>query len=185
MDTDTSMGFWIRLPRVSANKPATRTDLFSGVVPFLGMGFGSGLLPKAPGTFGTVVAVPLAAWAALAGPEIYGLLTVGVVILGVPICGETARRLGTPDHQAIVWDEMAGFMVTMWFVPMTWEHVLVGFVLFRLFDILKPWPIRWIDQHLQGGFGIMMDDVLAGLLAALCLYLMTIAIGLDLFSRAL
>lgn len=166
------MGCWTRWPEPSVNRPATREDLFSGAIPFLGLGFGVGLIPRAPGTFGTLAAVPLAAAAALAGQWVYLLLTLLAVVGGVVICGETARLLDSHDHAAIVWDEIAGFLVTMLFVPVTVATVITGFVLFRFFDILKPWPIGRIDRQVGGGLGIMLDDLIAGLLAALALLLL-------------
>lgn len=92
-------------------------------------------------------------------------------LLGVWVCGYTARALGVHDHSAVVWDEVVGLWITLAAVAPSWPALLIGFVLFRLFDILKPWPIRWLDRHVQGGLGIMIDDVLAGVFAGLCLWL--------------
>jgi phosphatidylglycerophosphatase A len=125
----------------------------------------------APGTAGTLVAVPLFCVAAelpLAG---YLLLTALMFVAGIAICGAAARALGVHDHGGIVWDEITGYFVTMLAVPAHWVWVAVGFVLFRLFDIWKPWPIRWLDRRVSGGLGIMLDDVLAGLYAAALLQL--------------
>ena len=91
--------------------------------------------------------------------------------LGVWICDRTARDLGVHDHPAIVWDEVIGYFVTMITAPPGWVWIVAGFALFRLFDILKPWPIRWIDRHVHGGVGIMLDDVLAGVFAWLSMQL--------------
>jgi len=138
-------------------------------VHLLAFGFGAGLFPLAPGTAGTLVAIPLViATAALGWSAQLAIALLGIA-LGVYICGESARRLGTHDHPAIVWDEISGYMITMLPVPPTWPWLLAGFVLFRLFDILKPWPIREADHSLRGGLGIMLDDVLAGLFAGLIL----------------
>jgi phosphatidylglycerophosphatase A len=93
--------------------------------------------------------------------------TIMAIVAGIWICGESARRLGVHDHPAIVWDEIAGMMITMLAVPDAWWGAPLAFALFRLFDIAKPWPIREIDHGLRGGAGIMLDDVLAGLFAAL------------------
>lgn len=131
----------------------------------LALGFGSGLAPRAPGTAGTLVGV--LAWAALlplAGPA-YLIATAAVVAIGIPICGIAARRLGVHDHPAIVWDEIAGFLVTMIAAPAGVLWVVYGFLAFRLFDVWKPWPIGWLDRRVSGGAGIMVDDVLAGLYA--------------------
>jgi phosphatidylglycerophosphatase A len=86
-------------------------------------------------------------------------------VLGIWICGKTAEDMGVHDDSSIVWDEVAGMLITMLAVPLSWQTVLVGFMLFRFFDILKPWPISYLDKHVHGGFGIMIDDVLAGLFA--------------------
>ncbi|PCH83954.1 MAG: phosphatidylglycerophosphatase A [Piscirickettsiaceae bacterium] len=94
-----------------------------------------------------------------------------ISLLGIWICGKTANDMGVHDHGGIVWDEIAGYLLTMLWVPLTWMNIVLGFVLFRLFDILKPWPINLLDRHVKGGFGIMVDDIIAGLMAALCLFL--------------
>ncbi len=85
--------------------------------------------------------------------------------IGVYLCGYTSRALGEHDHSGIVWDEFVGFWITMIAVPATWQWILAGFVLFRLFDIVKPWPVKVADAKMKGGFGIMFDDVLAALYA--------------------
>lgn len=138
----------------------------------LSLGFGSGLAPFAPGTFGTVAALPLY-WLMSSLPLIsYLMLTVLAFVIGVYLCGYTSRALGVHDHSGIVWDEIVGYMITMIAVPVDPLWMLAGFLLFRFFDIVKPWPIRWADQKLSGGFGIMFDDVLAGIFALLGLHLM-------------
>ena len=93
-------------------------------------------------------------------------------IAGIWICNAATEAIGQPDHGAIVWDEVIGFGITMFMAPAGWVWILVGFVLFRFFDILKPWPIRWFDRRVPGGFGIMIDDVIAGLFALGCLQLL-------------
>jgi phosphatidylglycerophosphatase A len=94
-----------------------------------------------------------------------------VSVIGIWICGNAADKLGEHDFGGIVWDEIAGYLITMWLVPLTWQTIIVGFILFRIFDILKPWPICWLDRYVQGGFGIMIDDVLAGIFAGALLLL--------------
>lgn len=136
----------------------------------LALGFGSGLLPKAPGTWGTVVGVGLYAAIMPFGIEALAVVTLMVTATGFPICGVAARRLGVHDHGAIVWDEIAGVLITLLFVPFDWTWMLVAFVAFRVFDVLKPWPISRLDREVGGGLGIMLDDVLAGLAAGLLLY---------------
>jgi len=138
---------------------------------FLAFGFGSGLAKKAPGTCGTVAAIPIYLLLVLTGLPIYSLLTIIITVVGIWICGQAADKLGEHDFGGIVWDEVAGYLITMWLVPFSWQTALAGFVLFRLFDIVKPWPIIWLDQHVQGGFGIMIDDVLAGIFAGGVLWL--------------
>jgi phosphatidylglycerophosphatase A len=130
---------------------------------FLAFGFGSGLSPIAPGTMGTVVAVPFAVVLGSLPPLLYGMLLLLTFILGVVVCGQVSKRLGTHDHGGIVWDEMVGYWLAVALVPNQWQWLLVAFVLFRLFDIFKPWPIRQFDKKVRGGLGIMIDDVVAGL----------------------
>jgi len=140
-------------------------------VMLLAFGFGSGLSPKAPGTFGTLAAIPF--WWLLQGlpPGWYLGLVIAAALLGFHLCGAAAEKLGVHDHGGIVWDEMVGYWLTMFLAPAGWGWALYGFVLFRLFDIAKPPPIRWADQKVHGGVGIMLDDILAGLFAALVLQL--------------
>lgn len=127
-------------------------------------------MPKAPGTWGTLVAVPLVWWLLPVMPLwAYVALTAAMFLIGVWLCHVTARDLNVHDHPGIVWDEIVGYMITMIAAPTGWQWLLLGFVLFRIFDILKPPPIKQIDKHVHGGFGIMLDDVLAGIFAALCL----------------
>ena len=135
-------------------------------VHFLSLGFGSGLAPKAPGTFGTIAAIPLYLALATTSSEIYISITIALFLIGIYLCQVTATALGVHDHGAIVWDEIVGFLVTMSFVKYSLISVIVGFLLFRLFDILKPWPISWLDKKVQGGLGIMLDDLLAAVFAA-------------------
>ena len=136
----------------------------------LAFGFGSGLSPKAPGTMGTLAAIPL--WWLLAQLPLTSYLIVVLIaaVVGITICGRAADQMGVHDHGGIVWDEFVGFWIAMAALPITWQSVILGFVLFRLFDILKPWPISWLDKKVSGGFGIMIDDVIAGLAAAAVIY---------------
>ena len=140
-------------------------------VHLLALGFGSGLAPIAPGTFGSLVGLALALLALQAGwwPALGAAVLASVA--GVWICGESARRLGVHDHPAIVWDEVAGMMVVMLAAPATWWGAVIAFALFRLFDVWKPWPIREVDHGMRGGAGIMLDDILAALWAVAVLLL--------------
>lgn len=141
-------------------------------VHFLALGFGSGLMPWLPGTFGTIAAVPVyLLLAPLAWPYYLGV-TVLMFVVGVFLCDKTARDAGVHDHPAIVWDEIVGFLITMLAVPQSWPWVLAGFLLFRLFDMVKPWPISLLDRYVKGGFGIMIDDVVAGVFSLLIMQLL-------------
>lgn len=150
-------------PDTSPVKPGA--TCWKNPVHFLAFGCGSGLAAKAPGTFGTLAAV--AFYLLLQGLSLWVYLGVVVVasVIGFWICGKTAEDLGVHDHPAIVWDEFCGFWLTMLAAPAGWWWIVVGFVLFRLFDIAKPWPISWLDKKVHGGVGIMVDDLLAGLFA--------------------
>lgn len=143
--------------------------VFSDPLHFLAFGFGSGLAPVAPGTFGTLAAVPLYLLIQSLPLSVYILLTLAVTAVGPWICGRAARALGVHDHPGIVWDEVAGFLITMIAAPGGWFWMVIGFTLFRLFDVLKPWPCSWADRQVTGGTGIMLDDVIAGIYAALVL----------------
>jgi len=140
-------------------------------VHFLAFGFGTGLAPIAPGTVGSLLGV-LLAWLT----RDLGLTTqLGVAsalfVAGIWICGESARRLGIHDHGGIVWDEICGMYITLLVAPATISAWILGFLLFRAFDIVKPWPIRDLDHRLGGGLGIMLDDLVAALYAAVLLAL--------------
>jgi phosphatidylglycerophosphatase A len=135
----------------------------------LAFGFGAGAVRRAPGTVGTLVAIPVYLLLQHLPFTAYAALLVAGFVAGIWLCGATARDLGVHDHPGIVWDEIIGFLLTMALAPPGWGWVLAGFLLFRLFDIAKPWPIRWVDRRVSGGFGIMFDDVLAAVYAALLL----------------
>ena len=144
--------------------------IFSDPWCLLGFGLGSGLAPKAPGTFGTLAALPIyAVLAQLSLPAYLASLLI-LFVAGLVICQRCEERIQVSDHSGIVWDEMVGLLITLTAVPVTWPVTLTGFVLFRVFDVLKPWPIRLLDRNLHGGLGIMLDDAVAALFAALCLH---------------
>ena len=134
------------------------------------LGFGLGLSPKLPGTIGALAALPLIYVASQT--SMIWQLTLGLVICvyGILCCDKTAKELGEKDPQMIVWDEVAGFYIAMIAFPFEWGYLLAAFFLFRSFDILKPYPISWADKKLKGGLGIMLDDILAGFAAWLCVY---------------
>lgn len=146
-------------------------ELIKRPVCFFGLGFGSGLAPKAPGTFGTITAIPVYLLIEPLGLALYIFLTVLAFLVGISICQQSADWIGKEDPSAVVWDEIVGYLVTMIAAPQGWQWLFIGFILFRFFDILKPWPIRWFDKNLHGGFGIMVDDVFAGLMALLSMQL--------------
>jgi phosphatidylglycerophosphatase A len=144
----------------------------SDPVHFAALGFGSGLSPKAPGTFGTLAAIPLFLLCADFPPLIYlGIVSV-MSMAGIWFCGKTARDVGVHDHGAIVWDEFVGFFITMFMVPVSVLSVVIGFAVFRFFDIVKPWPIKWLDSKLDGGFGIMFDDIVAGFFSLIVMHVL-------------
>ncbi|MFY0655679.1 phosphatidylglycerophosphatase A [Neptunomonas sp.] len=155
----------------------TPRSVFTHPAQFLAFGLGSGLSPKAPGTVGTLAAIPFYLALSLLDTQAYIATVFVAAIIGIFLCGEAARELKVHDHPGIVWDEFVGFWITMIAVPVTGLNILLGFALFRLFDIWKPWPISWCDKHVHGGLGIMLDDVLAGVLALACLHLCVAWIG--------
>jgi len=151
------------------NSRLTASEILKDPVLLLAFGFGSGLAKKMPGTLGTLAAIPLYLLLMQTPVAVYGIFTLLSVVFGILICEQASKKLDVHDFGGIVWDEIAGFLVTMIGLPFSWQSLLAGFVLFRLFDIVKPWPIKWLDKHVEGGLGIMMDDVLAGVFAALIL----------------
>ncbi len=134
-------------------------------------GFGAGCAPVAPGTAGTMVAIPFVYIMQMFSIEAFIALTVLISLAGIWICGQAAERLGVHDHPGIVFDEIAGYFITMIAAPAGWVWIALGFILFRLFDILKPWPISILDRRVGGGFGIMLDDIVAGVFALVVLQL--------------
>lgn len=149
--------------------PSART-VFTDWRMLLAFGFGSGLSRIVPGTLGTLAALPF--YFLLIKLPLWQYFTVVLVacLLGNHLCGYAAKKLGVHDHGGIVWDEFVGFWITMIALPHTWQWVLAGFMLFRFFDMVKPWPINWLDRKVHGGVGIMLDDVVAGLMSLACLH---------------
>ncbi len=145
--------------------------ILTNPVHLLSFGFGSGLSPKAPGTMGTLIAIPLFLVMSKLTLTIYILIVIVIFGIGCWTSEKTAKALNVHDHPGIVIDEIAGYLITMIMVPVTWYWVLLGFLFFRLFDIWKPWPISIIDKQVKGGFGIMLDDVLAALYSLLSLHI--------------
>lgn len=132
---------------------------------FITFGFGTGLLPKMPGTWGTVAAIPIYLIIMDFPLWLYGIITLAVIIFSVIACDITERDLGVHDYPGIVLDEIAGYLLTMFSAPLGWFWIIAGFLLFRIFDIWKPWPIGWVDRKVSGGFGTVVDDLLAAVYA--------------------
>lgn len=143
--------------------------VFSNPVHFLAFGFGTGLSPKAPGTVGTLAAIPL--YLLIAGLPLLAYAGVVLVafLVGIYLCDRTSKDMGVHDHGGIVWDEIVGYWIALFAMPFSWVWIVAAFLVFRLFDIWKPWPIKVLDEKAHGGFGIMIDDVLAGIYALVVL----------------
>lgn len=139
-------------------------------VHFLALGFGSGLIPFMPGTFGSLAALPLLIPFSYLPPITLLLVAVLASAIGIYLCGKTADDMQVHDHGSIVWDEVAGILLTFLWVPLSLWTVVAGFLLFRFFDIVKPWPIGPVDKYVSGGLGIMLDDIIAGLMACASLH---------------
>lgn len=140
--------------------------LLSHPAHFIALGFGSGLAPKAPGTFGTLAALPLYwALALVLPPLAIAFLSIPLFFLGVWACGVTGRDLGVQDHGAMVWDEIVAFLPLAALSSASLALQALAFLLFRLFDIWKPFPIRELEKHVKGGMGVMIDDVAAAFYA--------------------
>lgn len=137
----------------------------------LAFGFGSGLSKIMPGTCGTLVALPIYFLISYLHWSLYFVVVMVSFFIGNYLCDYAARIMKVHDHGGIVWDEFVGMWITLFLIPNQWQWVLIGFLLFRFFDMLKPWPISVADKKLSGGFGIMFDDVLAGFAAWVCLHL--------------
>ena len=137
---------------------------------FFASGFGSGMSPVAPGTMGTLAAIPL--WyifATILPTWGYIIMLLITALIGIVICQKASDELGVHDHGGIVWDEFVGLWLTMLFAPVSWTAIILGFLIFRFFDVLKPWPIKVIDAQVGGGLGIMLDDILAGVFSFITL----------------
>lgn len=147
---------------------------------WIATGFGVGVIAKAPGTFGTLIGIPLYLLLRGLTPALYAASVLVLFMFGVWICTLAERQLGRHDHPALVWDEVVGYLVTMFFAPAGWVWLVIGFILFRLFDIWKPFPIRRLERALHGGLGTMADDVLAGVYALVMLQIIVRLVSTDL-----
>lgn len=139
------------------------------IAKFISTGFGMGRAPVAPGTFGTLIGIPIVYYMQNLNLIQYGLLTAFLLLLGIWAANEYGKHLNEHDHSSIVWDEVVGYIITMFAVPATLTTLVIGFVVFRFFDIIKPWPIYVLDKKLKGGLGVMLDDVVAGLFGAVAM----------------
>ncbi|MGB0732622.1 MAG: phosphatidylglycerophosphatase A [Pontibacterium sp.] len=148
---------------------AVPKSIWRNPIHFLAFGLGSGASPVAPGTVGTMAAILPYLWFQYWSLSAYVAMLVITTLVGIYLCDKTSKDIGVHDHGGIVWDEFVGFWITMLFAPQGWGWILIGFIWFRIFDILKPWPIRWADKKVHGGFGIMLDDIIAGAFACIAL----------------
>lgn len=153
------------------NPPPVPSSLWTNPLHFIAFGFGSGALPVAPGTFGTLIAIPFYLAVAPLSMTLYMAFLLLTITMSVLICDRVSKDTQTQDHQGMCLDEIIGFFVTMTGVPAQSTWIIAGFLLFRLFDIWKPWPINWIDKNIHGGFGMILDDILAGIAACALLHI--------------
>ena len=140
-------------------------SVWTNPIHFIACGFGVGTFPFFPGTVATIAAIPLVVFLSRFSVATYLTVCILLFCIGVVLCHITNRDFGTDDHPAAVFDEIATFPVAMLLVPCTWYFLLLAFLLFRFFDIIKPGPIGWVDRHVHGGFGVMLDDLMAALCA--------------------
>ncbi len=152
-----------------ATKNPAFGELLRHPASFFAFGMGSGLAPVMPGTFGTVAALPIFCLLRLMPQAMYLATLVIAFLVGIALCDIASRRLGVHDHGGIVWDEFVGLWLALAFIPFEWPWILAGFLIFRAFDMIKPWPISWLDKRVHGGLGIMLDDILAALATIACL----------------
>ncbi|MCX8583805.1 MULTISPECIES: phosphatidylglycerophosphatase A [unclassified Gilliamella] len=165
------------MTKQARNKDFKKYLKLTNPIHFLAVGLGSGLSPIMPGTMGSLMAIPL--WLLFLGlqPTLYWVFILVTFVFGCYICQKTSDDTHTHDSGHIVWDEFVGMWITLYFIPqfsILW--VTIAFVAFRLFDMAKPWPIRWFDKRVPGGFGIMVDDVIAAIFSSLSVYLLTFII---------
>ena len=140
---------------------ALSRSMWHNPIHFFACGFGVGSIPFMPGTFGTLMAIPMYLLMVRLPWLGYFVLWLLYSLAMVYCIGKTDSDWGTHDHPATVSDEIVGYLLTMFMVSSSWFHIILGFLLFRLFDILKPGPIGWVDRHMSGGFGVVLDDIAA------------------------
>lgn len=156
--------------------PPIPASIWQNPLHFIAFGFGTGALPFAPGTFGTLIAIPF--YLALQSLPFVAYLTIvaAIALASMWICQRVSTEIGVEDHQGMCLDEIVGYLVTMIHAPHGFGWIALGFALFRLFDIWKPWPIGFIDEKLTGGVGMILDDVLAGIYSLMILQLLALVI---------
>lgn len=159
------------------NKDFKKYVQLTNPIHLLAVGLGAGMSPIMPGTMGSAMAIPL--WLLFNGlqPYLYWVLIVVAFIFGCFLCQKTSDDTHTHDSGHIVWDEFVGMWITLFFIPqisVLW--VAIAFVAFRVFDMAKPWPIRWFDKRVPGGFGIMVDDVIAAIFSSVTVYVIALLI---------
>lgn len=148
-------------------------SIWRNPIHFIAFGLGTGASPYAPGTAGTLLGIPLAWLLSGLSGWLYLTSTIALYLFGTAVCAKTAKDIGMHDHPGIVIDEIVGYLITMFLVPVSLWTLATGFLVFRFFDIVKPWPIRELDQKVKGGTGMMIDDVLAGIFSLIVMQLLT------------
>lgn len=138
-------------------------SIWKNPIELIACGFGIGAIPWMPGTFGTILGIIFYIFLSRFSLLTYIIIAIFLFIFGVIICDITNRRFGTFDHPAAVWDEIVGFLFVMIGIPKVWYYIFIGFILFRIFDVWKPWPISWLEKNIIGGLGVMIDDIVAAL----------------------
>lgn len=139
---------------------------------FIAFGFGSGAVPFAPGTFGTLMAIPFYLVLQSLSLSMYLFLVILITIASMWLCDKVSKEINVHDHSGMCLDEIVGFLVTMIGAPHGFIWIVLGFALFRLFDIWKPWPIRYVDEQVKGGIGVILDDVIAGIYSLIILHIL-------------
>lgn len=150
------------LKRFKKDRLPIPEGVFEKPLYFIAFGFGVGIIPFAPGTFGTLFAAFLYSLLPILSFSSHLIITVFITIISIFICDKVSREIELHDHPGMCLDEFPGFFVSMLFAPAGWVGLISAIILFRIFDIIKPWPINWIDKNVHGGFGMVLDDVLAG-----------------------
>lgn len=164
------------LPKSTKPIPAIPEKVWRDPLYFVAFGLGSGAVPFAPGTFGTLMAIPFYLLIRPLPLTLYIAVVIAFIVFSSWVCDRVSHELKEHDHPGMCIDEFAGFFVTMINAPHGVGWIVLGFLLFRLFDIWKPWPIRYLDEHVHGGFGMVLDDVVAGVFGAIIINVLRILI---------